>query len=110
MMTPDGHWEEPSGYHNFPVSNLLISSIAMEKNGYGIFSKSPELLQASYVMLKYSFPNLMAPSFGDTGPATQSAECLEIGMAMAKKYTNPILPQLAAAMQVLIDKKGYKRE
>ncbi len=110
MMTPDGHWEEPSGYHNFPVSNLLISSIAMEKNGYDIFSKSPELLQASYVMLKYSFPNLMAPSFGDTGPATQSAECLEIGMAMAKKYANPILPQLAAAMQVLIDKKGYKRE
>jgi len=110
MMTPDGHWEEPSGYHNFPVSNLLISSIAMEKNGYGIFSKSPELLQASYVMLKYSFPNLMAPSFGDTGPASQSAECLEIGMAMAKKYTHPILPQLAAAMQVLIDKKGYKRE
>ena len=110
MLTPDGHWKEPGGYHNFPVSSLLIAALAMEKNGYDIFKKNPALLEASYVMLKYSFPNLIAPTFGDTGPSSQSAECLEIGMAMAKKYGNPILPQLSAAMKVLMDKKGYKRE
>ncbi len=110
MLTPDGHWKEPGGYHNFPVSSLLIAALAMEKNGYDIFKKNPALLEASYVMLKYSFPNLIAPTIGDTGPASQSAECLEIGMAMAEKYGNPILPQLSAAMKVLMDKKGYKRE
>lgn len=110
MLTPDGHWKEPGGYHNFPVSSLLISALAMEKNGYDIFKKNPALLDASYVMLKYSFPNLIAPSIGDTGPATQSAACLEIGMAMAKKYANPILPQLSAALKVLMENNGYKRE
>jgi hypothetical protein len=110
MLTPDGHWKEPGGYHNFPVSSLLISALAMEKNGYDIFKKNPALLDASYVMLKYSFPNLIAPSIGDTGPATQSAACLEIGLAMAKKYSNPILPQLSAALKVLMENNGYKRE
>lgn len=109
MLTPDGHWKEPGGYHNFPVSSLLISALAMEKNGYDIFKKNPALLEASYVMLKYSFPNLIAPSIGDTGPASQSAVCLEIGMAMAKKYANPILPQLSSAMKVLMENNGYKR-
>ena len=47
---------------------------------------------------------------GDTGPVSQSPECLEIGMAMAEKYNDPILPQLTAAMDVLIQKKGYRRE
>ncbi len=108
-LTPDGHWKEPGGYHNYPVSSLLISAMAMEKNGYHIFDKHPALFGASYVMLKYSFPNFMAPSIGDTGPASQSPECLEIGLAMAKKYANPVLGQLTSAMEVLINSKGYKR-
>ena len=108
-LTPDGHWKEPGGYHNYPVSSLLISAMAMEKNGYPVFNKHPALFKASYVMLKYSFPNFMAPSIGDTGPASQSPECLEIGLAMAKKYADPILGQLTAAMEVLIDSKGYER-
>ncbi len=108
-LTPDGHWKEPGGYHNFPVSSLLVSGVAMEKNGYSVFRDFPALLQASYVMLKYSFPNFSAPSIGDTGPVSQSPECLELGLVMAKKYNDPLLPQLTAAMDVLINKKGYKR-
>lgn len=109
-LTPDGHWKEPGGYHNFPVSSLLLSALAMEKNGYNIFGKHPALLQSSYVLLKYSFPNFSAPSMGDTGPVSQSPQCLEMGMLMAKKYGNHILNQLTAAMDVLIQQKGYKRE
>lgn len=108
-LTPDGHWKEPGGYHNFPVSSTLISAIALEKNGYPVFKQYPVLLNASYVMLKYSFPNLIAPSIGDTGPATQSAECLEIGLLMANKYKHPIEKQLASALQVLVAEKGYNR-
>lgn len=108
-LTPDGHWKEPGGYHNYPVSSTLISAIAMEKNGYPVFKKYPALLDASYVMLKYSFPNLIAPSIGDTGPASQSAECLEIGLIMAQKYKHPIEKQLSAALKVLMEQKGYKR-
>ncbi|HEX5024073.1 MAG TPA: hypothetical protein VFV68_02325 [Agriterribacter sp.] len=109
-LTPDGHWKEPGGYHNYPVSNLLVAGLAMENNGYNIFGKYPVLLNASYVLLKYSFPNLIAPSFGDTGPTSQSAACLEIGLLMAKKYEDPIAEQLNAAMDVLTQQKGYKRE
>jgi hypothetical protein len=32
-LTPDGHWKEPGGYHNYPVTNLLIAAMALEKNG-----------------------------------------------------------------------------
>ncbi|MBD0279091.1 MAG: hypothetical protein ICV81_14195, partial [Flavisolibacter sp.] len=109
-LTPDGHWKEPGGYHNFPVSSLLRSALAMENNGYNVFGNFPALFQSSYVLLKYSFPNFMAPSIGDTGPVSQSPECLEIGILMAKKYENKIVDQLTAAMDVLIEKKGYKRE
>ncbi|MGZ5135886.1 MAG: heparinase II/III domain-containing protein, partial [Flavitalea sp.] len=109
-LTPDGHWKEPGGYHNFPVSSLLISAMAMEKNGYNIFGKFPALFQSSYVLMKYSFPNLIAPSIGDTGPVSQSPESLEIGLLMAKKYGSNMLDPLTAAMNVLIQQKGYKRE
>ena len=108
-LTPDGHWKEPGGYHNFPVSSLLLSAVAMEKNGYTIFKDFPALFKASYVMLKYSFPNFSAPSIGDTGPVSQSPETLELGLVMAEKYKDPLLPQLTAAMDVLIQKKGYDR-
>ncbi|HTE11259.1 MAG TPA: hypothetical protein VK645_09815, partial [Chitinophagaceae bacterium] len=109
-LTPDGHWKEPGGYHNFPISSLLVSAMAMENNGYNIFGRYPALLQSSYVLLKYSFPNFSAPSIGDTGPVSQSPECLEIGILMAKKYGNGIAGQLIAAMDIMIQKKGYKRE
>ena len=109
-LTPDGHWKEPGGYHNLPVSSLLTASLALEKNGIPVFKDNPALLDASYVMMKYSFPNLQAPTFGDTGPATQSPLCLEIGLLMASNYQHPILPQLSAAMKKLKADKGYKRE
>ena len=109
-LTPDGHWKEPGGYHNFPVSSLLTSALAMENNGYNVFGKYPALFKSSYVLLKYSFPNFSAPSMGDTGPVSQSPDCLEIGILMAKKYGNPIAAQLIAAMDVMIRQKGYKRE
>ena len=108
-LTPDGHWKEPGGYHNFPVSSILISAMALEKNAYGIFNKYPALFGSTHVMLKYSFPNLRAPSIGDTGPATQSAECLEIGLAMAEKYGSPVAGELTSAINVLINQNGYKR-
>ncbi len=109
-LTPDGHWKEPGGYHNFPVSSLLTASLALEKNGIPVFKDNPALLDASYVMMKYSFPNLQAPTFGDTGPASQSPLSLEIGLLMASNYQHPLLPQLTAAMKKLKAEKGYKRE
>ncbi len=109
-LTPDGHWKEPGGYHNYPVGNLLISSLALEKNGYDIFRKFPALFQASYAMLKYSFPNLTVGGFGDTGRASQSAESLEIGILGAAKYNQPILPDMLASMKKMVDGGIYKRE
>jgi hypothetical protein len=109
-LTPDGHWKEPGGYHNYPVGNLLISSLALEKNGYDIFRKFPALFNASYAMVKYSFPNLTVGAFGDTGRASQSAESLEIGLIGAVKYNQPELPNMLAAMKQLIDGGMYKRE
>lgn len=109
-LTPDGHWKEPGGYHNYPVGNLLISSLALEKNGFDIFRRFPELFRASYAMLKYSFPNLTVGAFGDTGRASQSAESLEIGLIGAIKYQQPELPEMLASMKKLIDGGKYKRE
>ena len=109
-LTPDGHWKEPGGYHNYPVGNLLISSLALEKNGHEVFRKFPALFQASYAMLKYSFPNLTVGGFGDTGRASQSAESLEVGLVGAVKYRDPMLPDMLAAMNKLVEGGKYKRE
>jgi hypothetical protein len=109
-LTPDGHWKEPGGYHNYPVSNLLVSSLALEKNWYDIFRKFPALFKASYAMLKYSFPNLTVSAFGDTGRASQSPESLEIGLIDAIKYNQPELPEMLASMKKLIEGGRYKRE
>ena len=109
-LTPDGHWKEPGGYHNYPVGNLLISALALEKNGYDIFRKFPALFKASYAMMKYSFPNLTVGGFGDTGRASQSAESLEIGLLGALKYNDPIAPDMLASMNKLIDGGMYKRD
>lgn len=109
-LTHDGHWKEPGGYHNFPVSSLLIAALALENNGVNVFQRYPALFQSSFALLKYSFPNLIAPSIGDTGPVSQSSQCLEIALLMAQKYNSPTLPQLTSAMNMLIRHKGYKRE
>jgi hypothetical protein len=109
-LTRDGHWKEPGGYHNYPVGNLLVASLAMEKNGFDVFRKFPALFRASYAMLKYSFPNLTVGAFGDTGRASQSAESLEIGLTGAVKYNQPELPEMLASMKKLIDGGMYKRE
>ena len=109
-LTPDGHWKEPGGYHNYPVSNLLYSALALEKNGYDIFRRFPALFKASYAMIKYSFQNLTVGGFGDTGRESQSAESLEIGLTGAAKYDQPELPDMLAAMKKLIDGGIYSRE
>ncbi len=109
-FTSDGHWKEPGGYHNYPVGNLLKSAVAMEKNGYPIFKMFPTLFNSSFVMLKYSFPNLKVSSFGDTGRPSQSPEMLEIGIAMADKYKLPVLNQLTTSMDVLIKNGQYSRD
>lgn len=109
-LTPDGHWKEPGGYHNYPVGNLLLSSLALEKNGYDVFMKFPALFKASYAMLKYSFPNLTVGGFGDTGRASQSGESLEIGLIGAVKYNQPELPEMLASMKKLIDSGIYQRD
>lgn len=109
-LTPDGHWREPGGYHNFPVSNLLIAALALEKNGYDVFQRFPALFKASYAMLKYSFPNLTESAYGDSGRASQSPESLEIGILGAIKYKQPELPEMLATMKKLVEGGKYRRE
>ncbi|MFP4367488.1 MAG: hypothetical protein ACLFQA_10380 [Bacteroidales bacterium] len=109
-LTHEGHWKEPGGYHNFPVSNLIRGALALERNGYDVFRRFPELFEATYAMLKYSFPNLNVSAFGDTGRASQSPMTLEAGLAIAAKYERPELGGLMSAMNALIDGGKYKRE
>ncbi len=108
-FTPDGHWKEPGGYHNYPVSKLIEAALMLENNGYQIFNQYPILLKASYVMLKYSFPDLTASAFGDTGRPCQSMECLESAILMADKYQLPILPDLLNAAMILEQAGQYDR-
>ena len=108
-FTPDGHWKEPGGYHNYPVSKLIEAVLMLENNGYQIFNQYPILLKASYVMLKYSFPDLTASAFGDTGRPRQSMECLESAILMADKYQLPILPDLLNAAMILEQAGQYDR-
>lgn len=109
-LTPDGHWKEPGGYHNYPVSNLLLAALAMEKNGYDIFHKFPALFKATCAMVKYSFPNLTESAFGDTGHASQSPESLEIGIIGALKYNQPELDQMLVTINKLMEGGRYHRE
>jgi len=108
-LTSDGHWKEPGGYHTMPVSHLVTAAVALENNGYNIFGRNPALFDASYVMLKYSFPNYQASAFGDTGRPRQSTALLELGIKMAEKYDPGKMNSLLSAMDVLI-KEGYRRE
>lgn len=108
-LTPDGHWKEPGGYHNFPVGNILRASVAAEKNGYKVFMEFPPLYQASYAMMRYLFPNHKVMAFGDTGRGSMDPKHLEIAISMAIKYNDPILPTLVAVMKKMME-NGYKRE
>lgn len=108
-FTPDGHWKEPGGYHNYPVSKLMEAAMMLENNGYEVFKEYPVLLQAAYVMLKYSFPDMTASAFGDTGRPMQSMECLEIAIKMAQKYSLPVLPDLIGAACLFESRVGYDR-
>lgn len=108
-LTPDGHWKEPGGYHNFPVSNLIKAAFALEKNGYPVFRQYPELFDATYAMLKYSFPNLYVSAFGDTGRAFQSPETLEIGLVIAHGYNRPEISGMMAAMNTITGRGMYDR-
>lgn len=108
-FTPDGHWKEPGGYHNYPVSNLIESAMMLENNGYEIFNKYPGLLKSAYVMSKYSFPNLTASAFGDTGRPRQNINCLEIGIKMAQKYKLPVLADLVDVVKIMEHEGLYDR-
>src|SRR5690606_24343376 len=108
-LTHDGHWKEPGGYHNFPVSNLVNAAYALENNGYPVFRQFPELFNATYAMLKYSFPNMLVSAFGDTGRAFQSPGTVEVGLAVAAKYNWPELPNMMAAMKTLLDHGMHDR-
>ncbi|MDR1525830.1 MAG: alginate lyase family protein [Tannerella sp.] len=107
-LTADGHWREPGGYHNYPVSKLLESALLLENNGFDVFRRFPQLFKASFAMIHYSFPNLTAAAFGDTGRPRQSAECLETGLLMAEKYRMPIYEEMMSVMQLML-RNGYDR-
>jgi Heparinase II/III-like protein. len=107
-FTDDGHWREPGGYHNYPTLKLLESALLLEKNGYDVFGKFPQLFKSTYAMMHYSFPNLTASAYGDTGRPRQSTDCLEIGLLMADKYNMPIFDEILSVMQ-LLQKNGYDR-
>ena len=108
-LTPDGHWKEPGGYHNFPVGNILKASVAAENNGYPVFEEFPLLYKASYVLMKYLFPNNKVMTFGDTRRKTIDPTHLEIAITMALKYDDPILPSLVNVLNKMIE-DGYRRE
>lgn len=110
-LTPDGHWKETAGYHNYATGNFLISALIMERNGYPVFEKYPALFQASYVLLKYAFPNLKNPAFGDNGarPA-ENPNSLEIALVMASHQKDTALTErLYASMGSLLDAGTYRR-
>lgn len=108
-FTPDGHWKEPGSYHNYPVNRLMSAAVMMENNGYQVFKRFPILLQAAYVMLKYSFPNMTASAIGDSGRPKQSIEALELALKVADKYNMSVLPDLVYAANVLESKGELDR-
>ena len=108
-LTPDGHWKEPGGYHNFPVGNILRASVAAEKNGYQVFTEFPPLYRASYAMMRYLFPHHKVMAFGDTRRGGMDPRHLEIAISMADKYQDPILPTLVTVMKKSME-NGYRRE
>ncbi len=108
-FSSEGHWKEPSAYHNYPVVNIMLAAMAAEKNGIAVFSQFPELFKASYVMTKFVFPNGKAPGFGDNhSRVSQSTTLLELALAMAVKYDHPDKDRIAYELTKQID-RGYDR-
>lgn len=109
-LTEDGHWKENAGYHDMPVGDLLLAAVPAEKNGYRVFEKYPALYQASYAMLRYSFPNLQIMGFGDIGRwKHQSPRNLELAIRFASEYAPEILPGLTGSLHRLIEAGLYDR-
>jgi hypothetical protein len=109
-FTHDGHWKENAGYHDMPVGDLLLAAVPVENNGYRVFQNHPALYQASYAMLRYSFPNLQLMGYGDIGGRrNQSPRNLEVAIRYASEYAPEILPGLVASLNSLIDARLYDR-
>jgi len=109
-FTKDGHWKENAGYHDMPVGDLLQAAVPVENNGYGVFEDHPALYQASYAMLRYSFPNLQIMGYGDTGGwKHQSPRNLEIAIRFASQYAPDLLPGLTGSLNHLIKAGLYDR-
>jgi len=109
-FTHDGHWKENAGYHDMPVGDLLMAAVPVENNGYRVFQDHPALYQASYAMLRYSFPNLQIMGYGDIGGRrNQSPRNLEIAIRYATDYAPELLPGLAASLNSLVDAGLYDR-
>ncbi|MCH8494376.1 MAG: hypothetical protein LAT57_01930 [Balneolales bacterium] len=109
-FTDDGHWKENAGYHDMPVGDLLMAAVPVENNGYRVFEDHPALFQASYAMLRYSFPNLQLMGYGDIGGRrNQSPRNLEIAIRYASEYAPDLLPGLMGSLNRLIDAGLYDR-
>ena len=109
-FTDDGHWKENAGYHDMPVGDLLQAAVPVENNGYRVFEDHPALFQASYAMLRYSFPNLQLMGYGDIGGwRHQSPRNLEVAIRFASEYAPDLLPGLIASLNRLIDAGLYDR-
>jgi hypothetical protein len=109
-LTEDGHWKENAGYHDMPVGDLLLAAVPVEKNGYRVFENFPALYQASYAMLRYSFPNLQIMGFGDIGRwKHQSPRNLELAIRFASEYAPELLPGLTGSLNRLIEAGLYDR-
>ena len=110
-FTEDGHWKENAGYHDMPVGDLLQAAVPVENNGFQVFADHPALFQASYAMLRYSFPNLQLMGYGDIGGwRHQSPRNLEIAIRFASTYAPDVLPGLISSLNQLIDAGLYSRE
>ncbi|GAA5221936.1 heparinase II/III family protein [Membranihabitans marinus] len=108
-LTHDGMWKEPGGYHNYPISNLLLASFVLERNGYNIMEKNPAMLDASYVLFKYAFPNQKVSSFGDSRRVFQNPMTLELGIILGQKYLPNKLHLMLSSLKQLMDAGLYKR-
>jgi hypothetical protein len=109
-FTHDGHWKENAGYHDMPVGDLLMAAVPVENNGYRVFEDHPALYQASYAMLRYSFPNLQLMGYGDIGGLrNQSPRNLEVAIRYAAEYAPDILSGLVVSLNRLIDAGLYDR-
>jgi len=111
FLNESGFWQEPPNYHNGPMTSLLSSAFVAEKNGYPVFRLYPKLLNSTYVLSDFLFPNLKSMSFGDCHTRIiPSPHTLEIGYTIAKKYDDPLKMRISYEINRLISKDEYHRE